>query len=526
MPLELFQTILRQLDRLLMYFNLHNFLRYRHTAYSKVQLHDDQDVVQPISTMRPLHDFQREVYTLFSAPCDIQRMRYMSACLKEEYLKKLKSSTACMLPSFCHTLPTGQECGDFIALDLGGSTFRVAIVNLSTRSDPDGGMRIRHMTVHKINEKIRQYASQDFFAWMAAKIYDTLHQCKHYEVPEGQPIALGLAWSFPIEQTSYRGGTVQPMGKGFVAHKGIVGQDLGSLIESACHERGLQVRVTAIVNDSSATLLAQAYKDSTTSMGLILGTGTNAAVYLPVKALGIDKFGVRDQVWMGEAEKVIINTEVSMFGKNILPETRWDEYLNRAHCVPDFQPLEYMTTGRYLGEILRLIIAEAVDTCRLFGGVMPEAIRETYTLDTALLAAIEEDSTLGLISSAERVQKEFKLFVAPTPAEMAFLRIAVESISHRAAAYIAVAVHSLWSLQHDPTEERSSQSSVAANGSVITMYPGFRQRCHEHIASLISANAADQKACADHHISIQPIEEATILGTAVAVAVGYGPEQL
>lgn len=392
-------------------------------------------------------------------------------------------------------------------------------MNLSTRSDTSGGMTIRHITVHKINERIRQFAAEQFFAWMASKIRDTLLQCEHYEVPEGEPVPLGLAWSFPIEQTSYRGGTVQPMGKGFVAHKGIVGQDLGDLIEAACLELGLHVEVNAIINDSAATLLAQAYRDPNTSMGLILGTGTNAAVYLPVKDLGNTKFGHRDSSWFDQAEKVIINTEVSMFGKDILPKSRWDEQLNHEHCLPDFQPLEYMTTGRYLGEILRLIIAEAVDTCQLFGGAMPETLREAYSLDTALLAVIEADASIGCVSSSERVQKEFHLFVAPTPNEMAFLRTAVEAISHRAAAYIAVAVHSLWSLSHDTAKEQWSRSSVAANGSVITMYPDFRRRCQENIASLIAADSAVQAGAGDHRVSIQPIDEATILGVAIAVAV-------
>ncbi|KAK5092963.1 N-acetylglucosamine kinase 1 [Exophiala xenobiotica] len=518
-PLEIFQTILRHLDRLLVYLKIRPIgLRLPKSA-SRIFETRNHDVVLPTSIMRPLHEFQREALALFSEPCNIQRMSHMSACLNTEYVKKLKRGTECMLPSFCHTLPTGQEEGTFIALDMGGSTFRVALVALSTRVADNDGMNIKHITVNKINESIRRLPARQFFAWMAGKIQDMLHQCKDGQISQDETISIGLAWSFPIEQTSHQGGTVQPMGKGFKAHEGVIGQDLGNLLEVACRERGLEVQVNAIVNDSSATLLSQAYKDPATTMSLILGTGTNAAIYLPVKHLGEDKFGMRDPSWFEQAEKVIINTEVSMFGKGILPTTRWDEELNRAHSAPDFQPLEYMTTGRYLGELLRLVIAEAVGTCQMFGGLMPDNISGRYTLDTALLAAIEEDTTMGCISSAERIQKEFGLLSLPTPAEMTFLRTVVEAISHRAAAYIATAIHALWSLKHGGPHEATSKTSVAANGSVMLMYPGFRTRCQRYVADMIAAAHSSKPSRSNHEVLIQPTHEATILGAAVAVAI-------
>ncbi|KAK5104920.1 N-acetylglucosamine kinase 1 [Lithohypha guttulata] len=507
MPLELLQTILRQLDRLLSFFGLQSVEIFRWRLGRNGLPRNEHNVLHTPSNMRPLLDLQKEVISLFLEPCDIHRMRYMSLCLKEEYQKKLKSSTAC------------QERGTFIALDLGGSTLRVAVIELCTRADPNGGLSIRHMTVHKINEHVRQLFAKDFFDWMAAKAIDTLRQCEHTQSLLHETVHVGLAWSFPIEQTSHRGGTIQPMGKGFKAHEGIIGQDLGNLIELACRKRGLEVRVSAIVNDSSATLLSQAYKDPATTVGLILGTGTNAAIYLPVNLLGADKFGKRDAEWFTQAEKVIINTELSMFGKGILPVTRWDENLNRNHICPDFQPLEYMTTGRYLSEIFRLVIAEAVDTCHLFDGVLPEPLQGRYTLDTALLAAIEEDTTKGCISSAERIQKEFKLLCVPTPAEMRFLRLLTESISHRAAAYIATTIHALWMLEHDPMLEVTSKTIVAANGSVISMYPGFRDRCQQYANELVAASQSSASSRSRHEITIRPTEEATLLGVAVAVAV-------
>jgi len=195
------------------------------------------------------------------------------------------------------------------------------------------------------------------------------------------------------------------MGKGFAAATGLLGEDLGDLITNACKKRvssstsqkppltpqGMDVRIEAIVNDGCATLLTRAYTDSTTRFGLILGTGTNMSVLLPVAALSAAKFADRPRAWHElRARDVVVNTEFSMFGgAGLLPATRWDERLRRAHAAPDFQPFEMLVGGRYLGEIVRLLLLEGVTAAGLFGGEVPKGFDEPYGLDTGTLAAID-----------------------------------------------------------------------------------------------------------------------------------------
>ena len=432
-----------------------------------------------------------------------------------------------MLPSFCNTLPTGEETGTFISLDVGGSTLRIALVELHGRGGQESPMMIKRMASSKIDEPIRRLPGTEFFDWMAGRIEAMLEEEKA-AWSHDQTLPLGLAWSFPIEQTSHRGGKVQGMGKGFACHETTIGMDLGELIEAACARKRLNVRVDAIINDASATLLSQAYLDPTTSMGLILGTGTNAAIYLPTACMGKSKFGVRDQAWFDKADRVITNTEVSMFGKSILPETRWDELLNKQHPRPDFQPLEYKTTGRYLGELLRLIIIDAVGTGELFNGVVPEALRVGYSLDTEIMAKLEMDTTKSMKNSISMVKKAFGLKKAPSLKEVAFLRAAAESISYRAAAYIAVAVHALWALQKDTdvnltTPAGTPKTSIACNGSVILKYPGFKDRCEGFITQMVSTASASGGAFASEKIVLEPTDEAAVFGAAVAVALADAP---
>lgn len=519
--LDFFRSILRRLAAMLIFKS-----GRKSTPFSPKSSNTEVTVVETTDNLPSLEFLKDEIMQMFRYPCTMRRMLAMSSALRIQYKAKLQESEACMLPSYCDTLPNGQEKGTFIALDVGGSTFRVALVELRGRGGVQHPMIIKHMSSSKIDSRIRRLPSTEFFDWMAGRIQAMVEEEKAHWSPD-ETLPLGLAWSFPIEQTSHRGGKIQGMGKGFACHEGTIGMDLGELIESACARRNLKVRVDAIVNDSSATLLSQAYLEPATSMGLILGTGTNAAAYLPTSCMGKSKFGTRDPSWFERADKVITNTELSMFGKSILPETRWDELLNRQHQAPDFQPLEYMTTGRYLGELLRLVIVEAVESGELFEGILPESLLEPYTLDTEILAKLEMDTSKNLQESSVMLKKNWDLPHIPSLKEVSFLRTASEAISYRASAYIAVAVHALWVLQKDTDVNPSSASgtpmtSIACNGSVILKYPGFKDRCEEFLRQMISAGASTG-GLAGEKIVLQPTDEAAVFGAAVAVALADVP---
>lgn len=185
------------------------------------------------------------------------------------------------------------------------------------------------------------------------------------------------------------GGKLLPMGKAFLADQGLLGEDLGGIIKQACRDQNLHIELRAIVNDSSACLLSRAYSYPNTRFGLVLGTGVNLAAHLPVLSVGKQKFGVRPEKWFNEASHVITNTELGMFGHNILPLTRWDKALTKQHPRPDFQPLEHLVSGMYLGEVVRLILLDAIAITGIFGGIVPPSLQGQYSLGTDTISMIE-----------------------------------------------------------------------------------------------------------------------------------------
>ncbi|KAF1352436.1 hypothetical protein BDV97DRAFT_292910 [Delphinella strobiligena] len=505
-----------------------------------------------------MKDFLAEVKGLFEASLQTKSLHAMSRQLQKEFRQKLKASNMCMLPSFHHTLPTGREKATILALDVGGSTFRIALIELSGKetcqaSVKDDGMEIKRLKSFPIDNSVRSLEGHLFFDWMAERIDQVLDADNHEADNNADgPLPMALAWSFPIEQTSTRSGKLLAMGKGFLATAGVEGHDICDLVTAACQKRNLNLSLQAIVNDSSATLLSQAYRDSTTRISLILGTGINAAIYLPISTLDREKFGSREQSWWDEANHVLVNTELSMFGRDIWDATRWDDDLNQKHQKPDFQPLEYKTGGRFLGELVRLVIVEAVEKGVLFGGYLPIGLDVPYALDTGLISIIEGDQSSRLALAVTAFTTAHPL---STPSarpnlteDMHFIRNVSALVTTRAAAYVATAVHALWELQRDTSmeeacpstqanghistitsEERSgtkeTRMTIACNGSIMEKYPDFKPRCQAYLDEL--ALFSGQEYTPDENrrlagVTIEMAAESSIFGAAVAAAAEEG----
>lgn len=238
-------------------------------------------------------------------------------------------------------------------------------------------------------------------------------------------------------------------------------------------------------------------------------------------------------------------------GAGVLPTTRWDDYLNSTHIMPDFQPLEYMCTGRYLGEIVRLITVEAVETAGLFGGELPPSLRDPYTLDTSIVAAIVADDTPNLSNSSKLLQSQHPSSTTPTLADLFFLRKICAAVARRAAAYLATSIHALWQLKlsteaaaptSDPVAEAvalgysapaasdgvptsPAKITIAYDGSVINKFPGFRDLCQRYISEIIAyenvstkEELMDGELVVEDTVVLEPAREAAIFGAAVAVA--------
>jgi len=156
-----------------------------------------RDVVR--SCDRTMDDFLREVQRLFEAPLKSTSLLAMSGKLQEQFEQKLQTSNICMLPSYNHTLPTGHEQGTYLALDVGGSTFRIALVELNGKNSAGKSMRIANMRSYRIDNSVRALKGHSFFDWMAEKIEEAIADPEVKKINRTSTLPMGLAWSFPVE---------------------------------------------------------------------------------------------------------------------------------------------------------------------------------------------------------------------------------------------------------------------------------------------------------------------------------------
>lgn len=148
---------------------------------------------------KSLQDFLKDAEAALLGPISGEGLVQLSANFKTQFIEGLRTNKQCMLPSYSHQLPLGEEAGQFVALDVGGSTLRVALVELRGRDVEESKQtEILSMRNFRIGKDIKDLEGMEFFYWMATKIGETLAAGLKQPTSD-KVIPAALAWSFPIE---------------------------------------------------------------------------------------------------------------------------------------------------------------------------------------------------------------------------------------------------------------------------------------------------------------------------------------
>jgi hexokinase len=146
-----------------------------------------------------VQEFIDHVEKAFRASIGRKKLVELSNGLRRQFWESMEDNPSCMLPSFNHQLPSGDENGTFLALDVGGSTFRVALVQLLGRGGEGQESMVLKQNSFKITPEVKGLRGLLFFDWMAERIEETLSGQTEGRDMIDTPLSMGLAWSFPIE---------------------------------------------------------------------------------------------------------------------------------------------------------------------------------------------------------------------------------------------------------------------------------------------------------------------------------------
>ena len=259
-------------------------------------------------------------------------------------LKDPKSSSMRMLKSYVG-LPEGNEKGEFLALDFGGTNVRVIRYRL------EGGGKfeiIKHVGEPLIVPGKYDYVGKgstqeqmfDFLAKLIDEAIEGDHETKFY---------LGHTFSFPSSQDNLYNAKLIIWTKEF-ATAGVEGEVVNDLLLNALKRRGIEnVIPVAVINDTVAVLLSAAYKKSDIYVGSIYATGHNTCYLEP---------SIHDPKGFGKGG-MILNLECGNF-MNLTPN-RFDSAFDRKSEKPGEQRFEKMVSGRYMCELFGMAIAELLD---------------------------------------------------------------------------------------------------------------------------------------------------------------------
>jgi hexokinase len=341
---------------------------------------------------------------------------------QEEMLKGLadnspRASTVRQIYTYMDDKLTGREEGFYWGLDIGGTNIRLVKYSVVKGSAPvrvvSIGDQFDASGVYKktIPHAVKVATGKELFAWLA-------DACIEAGVAADE--AIGFCFSFPYLQTGLNRGFLLYWTKEFsnagVALDEVPDADadamaqleVANLLEAALASRGTAASVVAVVNDTVGTLVSGLRLDSATTMGLILGTGTNAC-YVEDKSritklpAGVPRTGkgVVCMEWGGfsaGAEEF----ELPKQEERLLPLTDFDIQVLSETAQPGRQVFEKLISGKYLGAIARAAIIKlfhagevfqasgiAADSCDL---LTPLGGASKGALHAAASAAAEADA--------------------------------------------------------------------------------------------------------------------------------------
>ncbi len=303
-----------------------------------------------------------------------------------------------------------------------------------------------------------------------------------------------------------------------------------------------KIRVAAITNDTVATFTSLAYAvksapNSRVAMGLIVGTGTNATVPMKLDALHSSK---REALPNPEAvDMVVINTEWTIRGtdKPLIDmniKTPWDLTLDANSDAPGFQPFEYMTSGRYMGEIIRLILVDI--TSKETGVVLPPSLESKNAIPTRFFSEIVARKSGRIVQ--EELEKRYPDGDSSEPfwtvERVEMLRDIAEAVQQRSSALIAAAcvglLHCVGDIGLDkdakstsaPKDSRTSgkrdieELVIAYAGGTISQYPKWLQTCQQWIDILVEEGS---KANESKRVTLKEALDGGLIGAGVLASV-------
>uniref|UniRef100_A0A8C5UDQ8 Phosphotransferase n=1 Tax=Malurus cyaneus samueli TaxID=2593467 RepID=A0A8C5UDQ8_9PASS len=381
---------------------------------------------------------------------DLEKVQALMRQEMERGLGKATHANASvrMLPSYVCNTPDGTERGDFLALDLGGTNFRVLLVRVT-----EEGISMAS-EIYVIPPPIMQGTGENMMLQM---------------------LPLGFTFSFPCQQVGLDKALLLTWTKGFSASD-CVGKDVVLLLRQAAERKQhTALKVVALVNDTVGTMMSCGYDDPKCEIGLIVGTGTNACYMEEMKNVGTVE---------GDQGRMCINMEWGAFGDNGCLDhifTQFDKLVDESTINPGKQRFEKLVSGMYLGEIVRQILLEMTQRQLLFQGRHCTTLQTKNIFQTKFLSTIELSNGLAL-RQIRAILQELELDASFE--DSVLMREVCQAVSLRAAQLCAAGLAAVVEKMRENRGLDTMSVSVGVDGTLYKLHPCFSQNLQKTLKEL------------------------------------------
>lgn len=407
---------------------------------------------------------------------DIHRKRVVESLkqlvLNDDIIEKIKnvfisemqlalneqSSSLQMENTYIPELPDGTEQGVFLALDLGGTNFRVILMVLQRGHIVEETVQHYH-----IADESRIGCGDALFDYLAKCVDDFAIQNK---LDDNQIYPMGFTFSFPMRQHSLDSGSLVTWTKSFNCPS-VVGMDVvEKLRKSLLKCRRHNIEILAILNDTTGTLVQGARIDTNTRIGIVLGTGSNACYMELAK-------NVKHWETQSHGDHVIIDVEWGAFGDNGVLDfikTKFDRTVDEGSLLKKSFTFEKYISGKYLGELCRVILEDLFVQKLFLPNVAKEKFPKPWTFGSDNVSKIEQDTIssqndnlFGIMSNlCLEFEKDYN------NDDINIIRYVCGLITMRAAQLLAINTSILLNRMEE------NEITVAIDGSVYKHHPRLR----------------------------------------------------
>jgi hexokinase len=240
-----------------------------------------------------------------------------------------------------------------------------------------------------------------------------------------------------------------------------------------------------------------------------------------------------------ENAKIAVNTEWSINGtappmRDLGLINAWDDKLSAQNEKPGFQPLEYMTAGRYLGELGRIILLDyLIGTLKVSRNSLPSEMLQQDSLTTTFLSHFKPlDAATLLPMLRKELSESPESGFAWTEHHAEALYHIAKAIEVRAAGIIAAAILALLTIGGELPAEEEEDASMASpdmrelgvgyTGGCVVHFQDYLSDCQAFIDGLVRRRSG---AGTQLSVVMSPCHDGGITGAGILVAAALSSQR-